>query len=178
MTSICRGRSRAVILIPVVMLVLGGAVAVSRSQRVDSTASSTTDDSPELCMARLLAVEKQGDVRGYLSCFGAARRAELEAQWKDRSPTQIARELRERAAGLVGHAVTGVELLEPDRAALVLERIEKDHIERQPVELSRTDGHWEITRLSPADWQTPAVPYGTPVFVSKPETADDQTAAP
>jgi hypothetical protein len=126
----------------------------------------------------LLAVEKQGDVRGYLSCFGAARRAELEIQWKDRPTAQIARELRERAAGLVGHAVTGVELFGPDRAALVLERIEKDHIERQRVELSRTHGRWEITRLSPADWQLPAVPYGTPVFVSKPEIAGDQSAAP
>jgi hypothetical protein len=157
---------------------LGAVIAASRSQRVDSTASSTADDSPELCVARLLAVEKQGNVRGYLSCFGAARRAELETQWKDRSPTQIASELRERAAGLVGHAVTGVEFPEPDRAALALERIEKDHIERQRVELSRTDGRWEISRLSPADWQTPAIPYGTPVYVSKPDIDDDQTAGP
>jgi hypothetical protein len=176
-SSTRRNRSRALILLPVAMLIFGAAVAMSRSQRVDSTASSTTDDSPELCVARLLAVEKRGDVRGYLSCFGAARRAELETEWKDRPPAQIARELRERAAGLVGQAFTGVELLEPGRAALMLERIEKDHIERQRVELSRTDGRWEITRLSPSDWQTPVVPYGTPVFVSKPEISGEESAA-
>jgi hypothetical protein len=71
-----------------------------------------------------------------------------------------------------------VELLEPGRAALVLERIEKDHTERQRVELSRNEGRWEITRLSPADWQTPTTPYGTPVFASKHVITGDESAAP
>jgi hypothetical protein len=168
MTSTCRGRSRAVILLPVAVLILGAAIAVSQSQRVVSTPAPITEDSPEICVVRLLVVEKQGDVDGYLSCFDAARRSELETRWRDRSPAQIAAELRERGAGLVGQAVTDIQLVNPDRATLVLERIEKDHVERQRVELTRTDGRWKIARLSTADWQTPAIPYGTPVFISKP----------
>ncbi len=158
------------------MLMLGAAIAVSRSQHVTGQPAAT-DDSPELCVARLLTVEKQGDVGGYLSCFGAAPRAELEIQWRDRSPAQIAAALRSRSAGLVGQAVTNIQLIEPHRAALMLERIEKDHIERQRIELARTDGRWEITRLSPADWRTPAIPYGTPVFVSKPEISSEESTA-
>jgi hypothetical protein len=167
-----------VILLPVALMVIGAAIAVSRSQRVVSRPATVTDDSPESCVARLLAVEKQGDARGYLNCFDAARRAELKTLWRERSPAQIAAELRDRAAGLVGQAVTGVELLKPDRASLTRERIEKDHIDRQRVELSRTDGRWEITRFSPVDRQTPAISYGTPVFVSKRETTALKTVVP
>lgn len=153
---------------PVALLALGAAIAISRVQHFAPPQAATADDSPESCVARLLAFETQGDVSGYLSCFGAARRAELETGWQHLSGAQRAAELRSRSAGLVGQAITEVEILKPDRATLVLERIEKDHTERQRVELSRTVEHWEITRLSPAEWQTPEVRYGTPVFVSKP----------
>ena len=174
MSRITRIRSRSqsqAVLLAVAVLVLGIAIAASRSR--DLRSQSTAGDSPESCVTRMLAAEKQGDVGSYLSCFDALKRAEMEALWKDRSHPQIADELRESAAGLVGQAVTDVQFLGADRAALLLERIEKDHVDRQRIELARSGGPWEITRLSPSDWQTPAIPYGTPVFAQSRDNAAD-----
>jgi hypothetical protein len=60
--------------------------------------------------------------------------------------------------------MTDVTFADPDHATLVLERIHKDHTRRQQVTLVRDSGRWQIADLSAPDQQTPAIPYGTPVF--------------
>jgi hypothetical protein len=155
---------RHLLTLPAALLILGAAVFIARTPRVESRATPVEDDSPEACVARLLAAEQRGDMRGYLDCFALPRRTELETLWQGRSQTEIAAELRDQCAGLVGRAVTDVKLSDPDHARLVLERIHKDHTTRQPVTFVRDAGRWRIADLSAPDRHTPSVAYGTPVF--------------
>ena len=159
---------REFIILPIVLFIIGGLAVVSRSRPVSSQPASSqltlADDSPQACIARLLAAERTGDVSAYLACFAEEQRAALRTSWRQRPDRQLAAELRERSAGLVGHAVSDVEFVEPDRASLILERIEKDHTERQHLDLSRLAGRWQIAKLDAPDWHRPAIPYGTPVF--------------
>jgi hypothetical protein len=155
---------RHVLTLPAALLIVGAAVFIARIPRVESRATPVEDDSPEACVARLLSAEQRGDVRGYLDCFALPRRTELETLWQGRSQSEIAPELRDQSAGLVGRAVTDVKLSDPDHARLVLEWIHKDHTTRQSVTLVCDGGRWQIADLSAAEHQAPSVPYGTPVF--------------
>jgi len=163
-------QSRTLIILPIVFMIIGGLVLISRSGPASSH-SAPADDTPESCISRLLAAERKADLPAYLECFAERQRAELRASWPAQSDRQTAAELRDRSAGLVGHAVSDVELATPDRASLILERIEKDHSERQRVDLQRVDGRWLIVRLASGAWQRPAIPYGTPVFTPQREAA-------
>jgi hypothetical protein len=145
-------------------LILGAAVYAVRGPRATLRPAAVADDTPAACIARLLSAEERGDARDYLDCFAAGERENLETLWQGRSDSQRAAELQSRFAGLVGRALTDLAFPDPDHAALILERISKDHIERQQMTLVRTDSQWQIATLSTSDWKTPAIPYGTPVF--------------
>jgi hypothetical protein len=162
--SASHSRTRSIVIFPAALVILAAVVAIARQPRPGSHSAIPQDDSPETCVARLLAAERQGNFGAYLECFTESQRARLETIWHDRSPREVAAELQERSAGLVGQAVTAVVLAAPDRASLVLERIEKDHTERQFVDLTRDSGRWQIAKLSAGDWQSPTIPYGAPVF--------------
>jgi hypothetical protein len=156
-------QSRPFIILPLVVGIIGGLTLISRS-RPASSQPAAADDSPESCIARLLAAERAGDMPAYLACFSEPQRTDISASWRAQTGRQTAAELRDRSAGLVGHAVSDVKHAAPDLASLILERIEKDHTARQLVDLERSDGRWLITKLTTSDWQRPAIPYGTPVF--------------
>jgi hypothetical protein len=162
---------RAFVILPIVLATIGGLIAASRSRPAGSQQAGSqltlADDSPQSCITRLLAAERSGDTNAYLSCFSEEQRTALQTSWRQRPNRQTSAELRYRSAGMVGHAVSDVEFAEPDRATLILERIEKDHTERQRVDLSRRAGRWQIAKLAAADWQRPAIPYGTPVFTPR-----------
>jgi len=158
------------IILPIVLTIIGGLVIVSRSPPASSQ-PAPADDNPESCISRLLAAERTGDTRAYLACFSGPQQAKFIALWRSQTDRQTVTELRDRSAGLVGHALSGRESTSPDRASLVLERIEKDHTARQRVELQRIDGRWLITRLATADWRRPSIPYGTPVFTPQRDAA-------
>lgn len=152
------------LIVPLAAALLGAAVFASLRPRFEPQPVSAADDSPEACVGRLLAAEERGDSAAYLDCFILPQREKLAALWRGRSPSQIAAELRDQSAGMVGRALTELSLADPDHARLVLERIGKDHTRRQEVSLSRERGTWRIAELAAADWQTPPIPYGTPVF--------------
>jgi len=156
-------QSRTVIILPIVLMILGGLVVLSHS-RPASSQPALTNDTPEACVARLLAAERAGALTDYLECFSEQQRTELHASWQAQTDRQTIAELRDRSSGLVGHAISDLEFAAPDRASLVLERIEKDHTARQRIDLQQIDGRWLITKLATADWQRTAIPYGTPVF--------------
>jgi hypothetical protein len=158
---------RRVLILASVLLILGGAVFITRTPRVESRSATPPDDSPEACIARLLAAEQRGDSHAYLDCFMLPRRKDLETLWQGRSQSQIAAELQRQSAGMVGRAVTDLTFADPDRGRLVLERIHKDHTRRQRVALVRDKGRWQIADLSTPDRQIPAVPFGTPVFTPR-----------
>ena len=172
-------RSRMYIILPIVLATIGGLIAASRSRPASSRPASSqptgsqsmdADDSPQFCITRLLAAERSGDTNAYLSCFAEEQRTALQASWRQRPNRQTAAELRDRSTGLVGHAVSDVEFVEPNRASLIFERIEKDHTERQRIDLARVAGRWQIAKLASADWHRPAIPYGAPVFTPQRDT--------
>lgn len=151
---------------PSALLIAGAALYAARGSRHESS-QTKADDSPQACIVHLLAAEERGDSRAYLECFCLARREELEALWKDRQRSQVEAELRGRFAGVVGRAITDLKFADTEHAKLVLERISKDRTERQHVQLVRDGGRWRIAALSAPDWQTPDIPYGTPVFTPR-----------
>ncbi len=157
-------QSRAIFLLPIVVAIIGALTLASRSRPASPQPSLPPGDSPESCITRLLVAERAGAVNEFLDCFSPQLRTELRETWRAQGDRQAVAELRERSAGLVGHAISDLDLAPPDRASLILERIEKDHTARQRVELQRIDGRWLIAKLATADWQRPAIPYGTPVF--------------
>jgi hypothetical protein len=159
--------SRHLLILPAALLILGVCAVIARTPRVESAATTREGDTPEGCISRLLAAEQRGDMRAYLDCFTLTQRAKFEAHWQRRSQTQIAAELRNPSAGLVGRAVTDVTFADPEHARLVLERIHKDHTRRQQVILIRDNGHWLVADLAAPEHQTPAIPYGTPVFTPR-----------
>lgn len=159
--------SRPFLILPAVLLVCGGLALIARSRPADQRKVGPSETSPEECIARMLAAERAGDVAEYLGCLSEPERANFESLWRERPESQVARELRDRAAGLVGHAISNVELEGSDRASLVLERIEKDHTARQRIDLCLTKQGWQIARLAAPDWQAPTIPYGTPVFTPR-----------
>jgi hypothetical protein len=48
----------------------------------------------------------------------------------------------------------------------MIERVAKDHSERQQIDLCCDQGRWQITGLSPAEWIRPRIPCGTPLIPS------------
>jgi hypothetical protein len=158
--------SRALI-IPAALLILGACIVIAHPPTVESRLAMPEDDSPEACVARLLAAEQRGDVRAFLDCFAPSRRTKLETLWQGRSQSRIAAEVQSQSVGMVGRAVTEVTFPDPDHARLVLERIHKEHTLRQRIEFVRTDGHWQIADLSAPEHETPAIPYGTPVVTPR-----------
>jgi hypothetical protein len=159
--------SRRLLILPAAVLILGAAVFIARTPRVELRSAAPADDSPEACVARLIGAEQRGDSRAYLDCFAPSRRTKLETLWQGRLQSHIAAELRDQPATLVGRAVTDVTFTDVDHAKLVLERIHKDHTRRQEIKLVRDAGRWQIAELSTPDRQTPAIPYGTPVFTPR-----------
>ena len=155
------------LLVPLAAALLAAAVFASRGLRLAPQPAVAAEDSPAACIDRLLAAEERGDSHAYLDCLAVPEREQLEALWKGRSPSQIAAELREQSTGMVGRVLTDLSLPDADHARLVLERISKDHTRRQTVSLSREAGTWRVAELSTSDWQTPAIPYGTPVFKAR-----------
>jgi hypothetical protein len=158
--------SNRLLILPAALLILGTVLVVARNRGVERR-SPSTEDSPEACIARLLTAEKSGDSRAYLDCFALSQKKKLEMVWQGQSQSQIAVDLCNQSAGLLGQAVTDVKFTDSDHAGLVLERIHKDYALRQDVELARDGGRWRITGLSAPERQTPAVPYGTPVFTPR-----------
>ncbi len=157
-------KSRRLLILPAALLLLGAAVGLARRPRAESQRERPMDDTPEACISRLLAAEERGDSRAYLECFVPPRRGKVETAWQGRSPAEVAAELHSQSAGLVGRVVTDLEFSDPHHAGLTLERIHKDHTRRQHVELACEGGPWQIVDLSTPDSQTPAIPYGTPVY--------------
>lgn len=156
------GRTRTIVWTLAAALVL---IAAGWRVGVRREALSVLSDfaSPEACLAQMLAAEQSGDLAAYLECFSNAARDELRAGWTDASRVRIVHELQSSSAGLAGRAVTQLEFDPPDHAALVLERIYKDHAARQKFRFTRREGRWQIDAPPVSDWKAPAIPYGTPV---------------
>src|SRR5579864_6184509 len=94
-------RTRSIVIFWAALLILAAVVVIARLPRPGSTSAIPQDDSPEKCVTRLLAAERQGNLGAYLECFTESKRARLETIWHDRSPKQIAAELQQRSVGLV-----------------------------------------------------------------------------
>jgi hypothetical protein len=155
------------VLVPLVLLALAAAGVGARSHLAGNPAVRSADDSPEACIARLLAAEKACDVRAYLDCFDTTQCDKFRVAWKDAPRSRVAGELRAACDGLAGQALTNMEFADADHVSLVLERIHKDHTARQKIVLCRESQKWRIAELAPLDWHAPAIPYGTPVSVSR-----------
>lgn len=162
------------IALPAAVLVLAGFALLARSQRSETQAAGDKTDFPQACLSRLLAAEQKGDPAAYLACFEGSQRDRLRVLWTGRSESDVSAELQKRSVGLVGHSIGEIDFPVPDRACVMLERITKDHHERQRVELLRQNGRWTIAELSTPDWSTPVIPYGTPVFSPKVNAPGDR----
>jgi hypothetical protein len=158
---------RHLLILPFALSIIGVCVVIARVPRVESAAAPIDGDTPEACVARLLSAEQRGDPRACLDCFTFSQRAKFEVVWQGRSQARIAAELQNQSAGLVGCAVTDVSFADPGHAGLVLERIHKDHTRRQQVALVCDKGRWLVADLAEPQHQTPAIPYGTPVFAPR-----------
>ncbi len=110
---------------------------------------------PEDLVAAMLAAERDGDTPRLLDCFdGPLQTQRLRAG---------SGESADRNRGMVGYVTTGLKLVEPAGATLVLERIFTDHHERQRIELRQLRSGWKIVEITPLDQFVPDIPYGTPI---------------
>jgi hypothetical protein len=142
------------------MAAVVAALVAASGARQSPVARGAPDDTPEACVARLIAAEGAGDRADYLACFVEARHPAISAGWRGRPAAHVAADLRDRASDLTGYAVTDVSVSASEQATLVLERIYRERHARQRVHLVREAGGWRIDELGPAESQTPAVRYG------------------
>ena len=156
---------RHLLLLPLALLIAIASLLAVRSSGIEPQYEHLADDTPDACITRLLSAEEHGDAKAYLDCFTRAEREKLEANWRD--PSQLASNLSGRKTGVVGCALTGLELIDANQAELVIERISDDHVTRQPVSLIQNGGRWFVANLSTPERHEPAIPYGTSVFTQE-----------
>jgi hypothetical protein len=149
----------AVALLAVVM-------ALSRQSPAPAPAARTDApfDTPDGAVAALVAAEQAADVAGYADCFAGELREKIEARMVEAAGDTFAEELRSRATNLTGHVTTDLQQPDADSAALVLERIFRNHNSRSRIRLRRYGSQWKIVEQTALDNFAPEIPYGTPVF--------------
>jgi len=133
------------------------------AHRAVAPATPVADDDPEGCCYRMLSAQRAGDVQAYLDCFTGELRQLRTEQLQRKSAEAQSAELRERALALTGQVTRDLQLSEPNRATLVLERVFTQHSERQQVALRLTDGGWKISSVQDLGRIESRIPYGTPV---------------
>ncbi|NWG75815.1 MAG: nuclear transport factor 2 family protein [Rubrivivax sp.] len=150
-----RGRLAATLAVAVTLL---GALLLS------SGGTPVRSDKPaDVIHQGLIRATREGDVRGYLACFGEPLRGELKAAIDRQGRAAFAESLRASMQPVTGVTTSNVRL-DGDRATLTLEWVYREDSDSQQVELRRLGGRWRITSMSGQTRLKLDVPYGTPVL--------------
>lgn len=141
--------------------ILGAVVLWSalRSSDVPTRKNSQPDD----VIWALVRSCREGDVQGYMNCFGLPLRERLERLAKEQGEEKFRTYLRQLVI-----PVKGVAVFEPKRDAqgkweIVAEFVFSDRTERQVFLVRKVKGEWKITGIETSKPVPVLVPYGTPV---------------
>lgn len=107
---------------------------------------------------------REGRVKEYLDCFTGGLRAKLEQARDQMKPGEFADILRRRSAPVRGLAISDQTQVDGETMRLRVEWIFEDRSEIQTFTLCKVQGAWKIADMTDAQYNRPAVPYGTKVF--------------
>jgi hypothetical protein len=136
------------------------------------TSASPGDNKPDPAEARvatLLRTAGEGDVAGYLNCYGGTLRERLEREVNERGRDVFAADLKRAARSRKSHAIFAVEPEGEAAARIVVETVYPDRNERQTYHLAEQAGLWLVNDVETLRSQVPKARYGTPATYQEPE---------
>ncbi len=154
------GRERVLPAI-VTVAVLGAVVlwATLRSNNVPKQENLQPDE----VIWSLVRACREGNVEGYLNCFGSPIRERLERLAKEQGNERFRNYLRQLVEPVKGIAVFEPQRNERGDWQIVAEFIFTDRTERQTFIVRKIEGRWKIVGIETAKQVPVLVPYGTPV---------------
>jgi hypothetical protein len=136
------------------------------------TSASSSDNKPDPAEARvatLLRTAGEGDVAGYLNCYGGPLRERLEREVNERGRDVFAADLKRAARSRKSHAIFAVEPEGEAAARIVVETVYPDRNERQTYHLTEERGTWLVNDVETIRSQVPKARYGTAATYQEPE---------
>ncbi len=123
----------------------------------------------EARLQTLLENSAQGDVSGYLACFGGPLRDRLERELTERGRDTFAADLRQAARARKSHATFAPEPDGPDSARITVETVYPDRNERQTFRLEQGPTGWLVTGVETVRSHQPKAKYGSQASYQEPE---------
>jgi len=139
-----------------------GAVVLWATLRPSNTPQRGNSRPDEVVWA-LVRTCREGDVEGYLNCFGSPMRERLERLAKEKGEECFRNYLRQLIEPVKGIAVFEPKRNERGDWQIVTEFVFADRTERQTFFVRKMEGWWKIVGVESAKHVPVLVPYGTPV---------------
>lgn len=131
---------------------------------------------PEATVYAMFEAAGKGETGAYLDCFRGQLLTRLKAAKQESGDDRFADDLRRRAAGMTGIAISrpATDAETPaDGAILRVEQVFRDRNETQDFALRRERGRWRIDNIGAASTVEMPIPYGTPVYAPEPAAGPD-----
>jgi hypothetical protein len=126
-------------------------------------------DPAEARLATLLQCAWDGDVTGYLNCFGGSLRQRLEREVSERGRDAFVADLKRAARSRKSHAIFAVEPEGQAAARITVETVYPDRNEKQTYHLTQESGTWLVGDVETVRSQVPKSRYGTAATYQEPE---------
>ena len=128
------------------------------------SSSKAPDDDPVDAINRMTDAAREGDVAGYLSCFGGQMEKALRQSVAEMTPDRFARYLTENNKLIKGIAMYKPEAVSDSAVDVRVEYVYADRNEAQRFRVEKLSGAWVITKVDGVERVETIVPYGTPVY--------------
>lgn len=150
------------VLTAILTVAILGAVVIWSAMRANNLSTPKKSQPDEVIWA-LIRSCREGDVDGYIGCFGSSLRERLEKLMKEQGDEKFRTYLKQLIA-----PVKGIAIFEPKRDAegnwrVVAEFVFVDRTERQVFIVREVGNEWKIVGVESSRPVPVLVPYGTPV---------------
>jgi len=150
---------------------VGRGTSANVSPATAANIRSNVPNPAEVRLSTLLDSAWQGNVTGYLDCFGGVLRERLQREVNERGRDAFAADLKRAARSRKSHAVFAVEPEGPAAARITVETVYPDRNERQTYHLTGETGSdgWLVTDVETVRSQVPKAKYGSTASYQEPE---------
>ncbi|GBC99831.1 hypothetical protein HRbin17_02362 [bacterium HR17] len=146
----------------IVTIAILSAVVLWTSLRSNNEPTQKNSKPDEVVWA-LVRSCREGDVEGYLNCFGSPMKEKLERSLKEQGSEKFRSYIQQLIV-----PVKGIAVFEPKRNAqgnwqVVVEFVFSDRTERQVFLVRKIGNEWKIVGVESSKPVPVLIPYGTPV---------------
>jgi hypothetical protein len=121
---------------------------------------------PKSVVWRIAGAAQNGDVKGYLACYGGGMENSLRKNAEEMGPKRFRQYLINSSRDIRGIVVMPPLMVSVSESRLSVEYVYQDRSEVQQLSVRKIGDQWKVFGVEGAERVKTLVPYGTPVHDS------------